>query len=155
MILKLKKLLIFLAIAIALTSSLFSSALAATHDFQLHGKRGYLVAGTFDYKKATKEKIISAKGQGKTDRLQSLRVSFYDPQGKLIRTYDNVVDRTATGNYFEFHFDAKNQQLIGNLDLGGEAAGEMYVKGTMESELNLIEVDSSDRERVLDSFVTF
>jgi hypothetical protein len=150
MIMKFKKLLIFLAIAIALNNSFFSSALAATQKFQFQSQTGYSVRGIFDYDGVTEGKIISAKGGGKTDNLQSLTVSFYDPQGKLIRTYDNVVNGTAGGNYFEFHFDTKNRQLIGNLDLGGEVAGEMYVKGTMAGELNLIEVDSSDRDRVLD-----
>jgi hypothetical protein len=154
MLINFKKLLIFLAIAIALSNSLFSSALAATDEFQFQSQTGYLIKGTFDYDKVTEGKIISAKGRGKTDDLQSLTVSFYDPQGKLIRTYENVVDRIATGNYFEFHFDPQNRQLIGNLDLGGEVAGEMYVKGTMAGELNLIEVESSDRDRLVDSFVT-
>ncbi len=155
MLLNLKKFLIFFLMAITLTNSLFSSALAATHDFQLHSRTGYLVEGTFDYDEVTPGEIISATGRGKTDRLQSLTVSFYDPEGKLLCTYSNVVDRMVTGNYFEFNFDPKNQQFIGNLDLGGEIAGEMYVKGTMEGELNLIEVDSNNDERVVDSFATF
>ncbi|MGF1541965.1 MAG: hypothetical protein ACFCU5_16195 [Pleurocapsa sp.] len=155
MFFNLKKLLIFLAIALVFTNSLFSSALAATHDFQLHGRTGYLVKGTFDYDEVTEGEIISVTGGQKSDRLHSLIVSFYDPQGKLLCTYNNIVDHTARGNYLELHFDTHNQQLVGNLDLGGEIAGEMYVKGNVADELNLIEVDSSERERVVDSFATF
>ena len=138
--------------AIALSGNIFNSALAATQDFQWTSRKGYLVKGTFDYDEIMAAEIISEAGKGKTQQLKSLTLSLYSPNGELIHTYDNVVDRVALGNYFEFNFDTKTQHFVGNLDLGGEIAGDMYIKGQVDGELYLIEVESGGRERVLDSF---
>ncbi len=155
MMLSLKKFLISLLVAIALSGNIFNSALAATQDFQWTSGKGYVVKGTFDYDEITASEMISETGKGKTQQLKSLTLSFYNPNGELIHTYNNVVDRIAQGNYFEFNFDTKTQHFVGNLDLGGEIAGDIYIKGQVDGELNLIEVESGGRERLLDSFNIF
>ncbi|MGV2829768.1 hypothetical protein [Myxosarcina sp. GI1(2024)] len=123
---------------------------AATQTFQWQGAKGYVVRGTFEYDENGQPQPIAEEGAGQTERLQSLTVSFYDPTNKLIDTYKNVNDGLAKGNYFEFHFDPTTQQLMGNIDLGGEFAGETYLKGTVGKELSLIEVEPSGAERILD-----
>ena len=147
-----KKFLISLLIAIALNGNILNSALAITQDFQWASSKGYLVKGVFDYDEITASEIIAETGKGKTQQLKSLQLSFYNPHGTLIHTYNNVVDRIAQGDYFEFNFDTKTQQFVGNLDLGGEIAGDVYIKGKVDGKLNLIEIESGDRERILDSF---
>ncbi|WP_036481246.1 hypothetical protein [Myxosarcina sp. GI1] len=142
------KLAIVIAIALIVISIFIPSATAATQTFQWQGAKGYTVKGVFEYER--RSPVISQKGAGQTENLQSLKVNFYDPANKLIQTYNNVTDGLAKGNYFEFHFDPTTQKLMGNIDLGGEVAGETYLKGTVECELSLIEVDSSGKEHIID-----
>lgn len=139
-----------LVVAIALTASLtfIAPAMAATQTFQWQGAKGYLVRGKFEYDE--RSQFISQTGTGETEGLQSLTISFYDPTHKLIHTYNNVTDGIAHGNYFELHFDPTTQKLIGNIDLGGEVAGDTYLKGTVDRELVLIEVEPSGKEQVID-----
>ena len=154
-IVKIKKLLVCCVIAIALSANLANSAVAARYNFQWYGTAGYSVKGEFNYDENMTSEMILETGKGQTQQLQSLTVSFYNPKGELIHTYNNVVDRQATGNYFEFNFDPQTQQPIGNLDLGGETVGDMYLKGKINKKLSLIEVQSGDREREVDAFYTF
>ena len=127
-----------------------SPATAVTRDFQLNGATGYLVKATFSYDETKTSGAIAEQGKGKTKILDSLTVSFYQPSGELIKTYENIVDGVATGTYFEFNFDPVTQQLAGNIDLGGELPGEMYLKGDINQELSLIEVEASGEEKVID-----
>ena len=150
-----KKFFISCLVAIALSGNFANSAVAASYNFQWYGTTGYSVKGEFNYDENVTSEMISETGKGQTKQLQSLTVSIYNPDGELIHTYNNVVDRQATGNYFEFNFDPRTQELVGNLDLGGEIVGDMYLKGKINKKLSLIEVESGDRERVVDSFYTF
>ncbi|GAB4234300.1 MAG: hypothetical protein Kow0049_18170 [Stanieria sp.] len=54
-------------------------------------------------------------------------------------------------NYFEFHFDTATQKLFGNIDLGGELSGELFLKGTVNQKLSLIEIEPSGKEHLIDS----
>ena len=152
---RIKKLLVFCLMAIALSCSVANTAIAANYNFHWNGAAGYSVKGEFNYDENLTSKQISVTGTGQNPQLQSLTVSFYNPEGELIHTYNNVVDYQATGNYFEFNFDPQTQQPVGNLDLGGETVGDMYLKGKINKKLSLIEVQSGDKEREVDAFYTF
>jgi hypothetical protein len=146
---------ITIAIAFASETMLVSAAQAVTLGFQWHGQTGYSAKGSFSYDEATAIKTIAEKGIGKTKSLQSLTVTFYDRSGKAIVTYEDVVDGVAKTNYFEFNFDPITQQIVGAIDIGGELAGEMYLKGAIAQELSLLAVGESDRDRILDRDVGF
>jgi len=138
-------------IAIALINFVWIlPANAVNRDFQLSSERGYRLETNFDYDLAN-DGEITEKGRGKTKAIDSLQVRFYDPDGEMIASYDNIVDGIARGEYFEFNYDPNTQQLIGNVDLGGESAGEIYLKGSMEEGLTLIEVEPTGSERAMDS----
>ena len=141
---------IICAIAIAIaTLSLVSAASATTQELQLESQKGYVVKTSFSYDSKTPE-TIAERGAGKTKVIDSLRVSFYEPMGKAIASYDNIVDGTVRGEYFEFNYDPATEQLRGAIDLGGESAGEMYLKGKADGELSLIRIDESGKEEVID-----
>ena len=152
--LSLKNILINLSITvfIIVTSNvmLVTSAEAMTQSFQWTGTTGYSAQGKFSYDEEQVSKTIAEQGSGKTNTLKSLSVTFYAPSGETISTYENVVNGMARGNYFEFHFDPVQQKLMGSIDLGGEFVNEMYLKGAIDRELSLIEVEQSGIERTLD-----
>lgn len=143
------KLITIVAIAMG-NFSIVLPAVAVTQNFQLQSDRGYRVETVFDYSDRLPEKITE-RGKGITDRVDFLKVRFYNPAGEMIASYDNVLAAVARGNYFEFNFDPQTQQPFGNLDLGGETAAEMYLKGNVAEGFDLIEVDSSGEEIVVDS----
>ena len=127
-----------------------SPALAITQEIRFDTTAGYVVKTIFSYDEAQNPQKIKEYGQGKTETIDSLKVSFYKPSGELNADYDNIVDGMATGNYFEFGFDPVAQRIYGNIDIGGESAGEMYLKGKAESELSLIEVTELGEEKAID-----
>lgn len=127
-----------------------SSARAITIDFQWAGTTGYLAKGSFSYDETIAPKIISEKGIGKTNILESLAVTFYTPSGQSLGRYENIVNGIAKGNYFEFNFDTETQQIFGFIDLGGEVSGEIYLKGTTDRDLSLFSIDNSGLEEILD-----
>ena len=138
-------------VAIALiTFALVLPASAVERNFELNSDRGYRLESNFSYNLA-KDKTIAERGKGKTKAIDTLQVRFYNPDGEMIASYDNVVDGIARGEYFEFNYDPNTQQLIGNLDLGGESAGEIYLKGGIEEGLTLIEVEPTGEEVTIDS----
>ena len=150
----LKNLLITLLITIFITAisgfMVDRPAEAMTQSFQWTGKAGYSARGRFSYDETEVFTTISEQGAGKTNILKSLIVTFYNPSGEPISTYENVVNGIASGNYFEFHFNPITQKLFGSIDLGGEFAGEMYLKGEVDRQLSSIEVDSSGIDRTVD-----
>ncbi|MEM7591418.1 MAG: hypothetical protein AAF383_07850 [Cyanobacteria bacterium P01_A01_bin.83] len=122
---------------------------AITQQLQLKGDRGYQVEAIFSYDWASATEITE-QGRGTTDTVDYLKVSFYDPSGSVIASYDNIMDGIAYGNYFEFHYDPLLHKILGEVDLGGESAGEMYLKGNAADKLSLILVDPSGKEKVVD-----
>jgi len=96
---------------------------------------------------------IKEQGFGKSQLLESMKVSFYKPSGELISSYDNIIDGIVQGKYFEFNFDPVNQKLFGNIDLGGEIVGDIYLKGEVEQKLSLVKVKASGIEKVIDQLV--
>lgn len=144
-------LLIYISIAIMGGYLAIKPVMAMTQSFQWAGKTGYSAQGEFSYDETKVSKIIAEHGVGKTHALQSLIITFYNPAGKVVGSYHNVVDGVAGGNYFEFHFDPTTQKLFGSIDVGGNLAGEMYLKGDIEGELALITVEPSGIDRTLDT----
>ena len=139
------------AITIALMNfAWISPAIAIERSFELNSDRGYRLETNFAYKRV-EDSPISERGKGKTQAIDFLQVRFYAPDGKMIASYDNIVDGIARGEYFEINYDPKTQKLSGNLDLGGESAGEIYLKGNMSEGLSLIEVEPTGEEKVISS----
>ena len=122
---------------------------AMTQQLQMKGDRGYQVETVFSYDQGSTTEITE-KGKGKTNKIDYLKVSFYDPSGSMMASYDNIMDGIAYGNYFEFHYDPLLHKISGEVDLGGEPAGEMYLKGNVADKLSLIMVDPSGKEKVVD-----
>ena len=126
------------------------SAIAITQDLQINSTAGYTIQARFSYEDTEDIGVIRESGKGETQAIDSLVVSFYNPAGEMIASYDNITDGVATGEYFEFNFDPATQQLLGEIDLGGESAGEMYLKGEADRELSLIEIDAAGEEKAID-----
>ncbi len=158
------KLIAILAIALINLIEVIPAA-ATTENFQLNSSQGYRIETSFNYDETKNIDaiakrtlwVIAKRGQspiaehGKEASLvDSIRVSFYNPEGKLIASYDNIVDGIIQNSYFEFNYDLNNKQLIGKVDLGGESAGEMYLKGDADQELSLVLIEPSGEERVID-----
>lgn len=137
-------------IAIIISLCMVSPARATTQELKLSSASGYLVDATFSYDQDRAVGIIREQGKGKTKLLDTLKVSFYKPSGELMASYDNIIDGVAQGNYLEFNFDPATQQLSGNIDFGGEFAGDIYLKGGSEQELILIEVKTTGEEKMVD-----
>jgi len=139
------------AIAIVVTSLIFILPVNAVEgNFEMSSDLGYRLETSFNYDLA-ENKAIAEQGKGKTKAIDSLQVRFYNPDGKMIASYNNIVDGVAQGKYFEFNYDPNTQKLIGNLDLGGESAGEIYLKGNVEAGLSLIEVEPTGEEITMNS----
>ena len=114
-------------------------AMATTESFQLHSDKGYRLETSFTY---------DERENGATNNLDSLMVRFYNPDGEMMASYDNIVDGKVLGNYFEFDYDLVAHQPLGEIDIGGESAGEMYLKGSMKRGFFLIEVKPTGEEVV-------
>lgn len=134
------------------------TASAVTQNLQFNSPKGYTVKTSFSYDAANTDAIalkdslgIAEHGAGKTNVLDSLKVSFYDPVGKAIASYDNIVNGVVRGDYFEFNYDPATQQLTGELDLGGESIGEMYLKSEANGDLSLIWIEESGEEQIIDT----
>ena len=146
-----RKTLINLAIALILSLWIVPSALAVTQKLEFDTSAGYKIKTIFSYDETLNLNAIREQGHGKTKAINSMKVSFYKPSGELIANYDNIVDGVVKGNYFEFNFDPNTQQILGSLDIGGESAGEIYLKGEAARKLSLIEVNNLGEEKEIDT----
>ena len=144
-------------LAASLVLIIFSSlcwifpAFALTQQLEMNSTTGYTIKITFSYDEQSLV-TVSEHGTGTTNVLNSLTVSFYDPSGAMIASYDNIVDGVGQSDYLEFNYDPATQQLLGKIDFGGESTGEMYLKGEIDRELFLIKVEASGEERAIDRF---
>lgn len=88
------------------------SCSVAAYDFTWGGQvAGFIVRGRFSYNGAR----VPANGIVREEDLLALDVSFYDPQGNLLRTYfDNHIQPVdANGDpYVNFAFDTLTEQLL-------------------------------------------
>jgi hypothetical protein len=137
------------ALIIALTG--ITPAQAITLNFNWNGNNNYSALGSFSYDENTAPATFSEKGAGQTHILQSFNISFFDPVNNLIATYNNVVNSTSISNYFQFNFNTVTQEIFGFIDLGGEVAGDTYLKGTVNTDLSLFQVPQSGSDVRIDS----
>lgn len=126
-------------------------AQAITFNFSWNGNEGYSATGSFSYDENTAPVTFSESGPGATQVLQSLNVSFFDPFNNFISAYDNVVNGISNGNYFKFNFNTVTQEIFGLIDVGGEVAGDTYLKGTVNTNLSLFQVPQSGSDTIVDS----
>jgi hypothetical protein len=138
-----------LALSLLLTSIVPAEAM--TVNFTWQGNQGYSATGTFNYDQKTAPAILSEKGVGTTQALESLTVSFADPSNHPIKTYNTINDGVSTGKYFQFNFNTMTQDIIGSIDVGGELPGDIYLKGKVDTDLSLIQISASGKENVIDS----
>ena len=132
---------IIILLMIALTNLMLAvPAIATTENLQFESDRGYRVETNFSYDQAETK-----------NKLDSLKVRFYNPDGEMMASYDNIVEGKVLGNYFEFNYDQDAHQPLGEIDLGGESAGEIYLKGSTEQGFSLIEVKQTGEEMIVDS----
>ncbi|KAB8335876.1 hypothetical protein SD80_003520 [Scytonema tolypothrichoides VB-61278] len=137
------------ALIMALTG--ITSAHAITLNFTWNGNNNYSALGSFSYDENTAPATFSENGAGQTDVLQSLNISFFDPLNNLIATYNNVVNGTSIPKYFQFNFNTVTKEIFGSIDLGGEIAGDTYLKGIVNSDLSLFQVPQSGSDVKIDS----
>lgn len=135
------------AIAIAILCFI-PPASAVTQELQFETQQGYQVKASFSYDAPTEK--IAERGAGQTKTVDSLKVRFYNPAGEAIASYDNIVDGVVRGDYFEFNYDPITKQIQGAIDLGGETAGEMYLKGDADGNLSLMQIEQSGDEIIID-----
>jgi hypothetical protein len=133
----------------------------ASTQFEWTGTAGYSIKGSFSYdsiaeaKNLTKPEIEQLEIPRSTARLSlnslnSLSVKVYDPDQQPVDTYTNVVDGKIFSEYFKFNYNPAAQKIFGQIDLGGQTAGEIYLKGTVDQKLFLIEIDSWGKEQIID-----
>jgi hypothetical protein len=142
-----------LIILLAISLYFIAPATVITQEMQLYSTTGHIIKTIFSYDETQAVTLIKERGTGKTQTLDTLKISFYQPSGELIATYDNIINGIATDNYLEFNFDPVTKKLLGNIDLGGEVAGEIYLKGKVEEGLSIIEVTTSGEEKVIAEIV--
>lgn len=113
-----------------------------TFNFFWEGVGGYSVQGSFSYDKEQNNAVITS------NNLEFLKVAFFDPNKKLLKSYINVENGQDTGldPYLEFNFDPSKNSLFGALDVGeGNLVGEndFYLHGDIKSNLELRNLDTN------------
>ncbi|MFB2978466.1 PEP-CTERM sorting domain-containing protein [Microseira sp. BLCC-F43] len=126
-------------LGMALALETVNPAQAIEFKFSWKGDAGYSALGTFNYDETTAPSKIEESGPGKTENLQSLSVSFFDPFNTLLGTYNTVTGGVSESPFFKFNFDTSTQSLFGNFDVAGGKFidGENFLQGTIGSKLEL------------------
>jgi hypothetical protein len=119
------------------------------------GEKGYSAEVIFSYDEQLMPHQIIEKGRGKTEIIQDLTVSFYNPTGQFLGTYDNIKQGVSQFSYFKFNFDPQQQKVIGLIDLGGDSSGEVYLKGIVQENLKFFKIDQSGKEIIYDQKANF
>jgi len=128
---------------------------AVTMNFQWTGEKGYSAKVVFSYDEKVNFVQIIEEGRGMTEIIQDLTVSFYNPAGQSLGSYDNIKQAVSQFPYFKFNFDPQKQQVTGLIDLGGDSSGEIYLKGIVEENLKLFKIDQSGKETIYDQKADF
>ncbi|MEB3311451.1 MAG: hypothetical protein VKJ02_14585 [Snowella sp.] len=145
------KLFFFLLIVVVMPFwDISAIAWAKTVDFQWVGEQGYSVQGSLTYSEDKMSLKRIEEGQEDFYRIENLIVSFYEPSGKKIKTYENIKNHISSNPYFQLNFDPEKETIDGFIDLGGDSAGEIYLKGSVDKNLALFKIDSSGNERIYD-----
>jgi hypothetical protein len=128
---------------------------AITMNFQWTGEKGYSAKVVFSYDEQVNSDQIIEENKGKAKIIQNLTVSFYNPAGQSLGTYENIQKGVSQAPYFRFNFDPQQQQIIGSIDLGGDSSGEIYLKGIVQEKLKLFKIDQSGKETIYDQKADF
>ena len=128
---------------------------AVTMNIQWTGEKGYSAKIVFSYDEPLNFDQIIEEGRGKAKIIQDLTVSFYNPAGQFLGSYDNIKQGVSQFPYFKFNFDPQKQQVTGLIDLGGDSSGEIYLKGIVEENLKLFKIDQSGKETIYDQKADF
>ena len=128
---------------------------AVTMNFQWTGEKGYSAKIVFSYDEPLNFDQIIEEGRGKAKIIQDLTVSFYNPAGQFLGSYDNIKQGVSQFPYFKFNFDPQKQQVTGLIDLGGDSSGEIYLKGIVEENLKFFKIDQSGKETIYDQKADF
>ncbi len=123
----------------ALSLVMAQQAQAIAFNFNWQGDSGYSATGMFSYDETTAPTIISESGAGPTNYLQSLMVSFFDPSGNSLQSFNTVTDGVSESPFFQFNFDTSTQTLFGDFNVGGGTGviGEQFFSGTVGNLLRL------------------
>lgn len=127
------------ATSAALSVAIAQKAQAISFNFNWQGNAGYSATGMFSYDETTAPTIISESGAGPTNNLQSLMVSFFDPDNNPLQSFNTVTNGVSESPFFQFNFDTSTQTLFGAFDVGGGTGviGEQFFSGTIGSFLQL------------------
>lgn len=127
------------ALAMALSSAIVPQAEAITFNFHWEGDGGYTVQGEFGYDETTAPTIITESGAGATNNLDFLSVSFFDPSGNPLQSFNTVSNGVSESNFFQFNFDTSTHTLFGGFNVGGGTGviGEQFFNGTIGGLLRL------------------
>jgi hypothetical protein len=136
---------ILLLLSLSIGMGNIPPASARTIQFQWSGDSGYQMRGWFAYDEKTAPVVIHEEGAGKTRAIANLSLFFIDREGRSLDRYDNVVDGVSKANYFQVNFDRRTGEFFGAIDLGGESAGENYLKGIVDQDLSLFFVENGDQ----------
>ncbi len=141
------------ATSVALSLVMAQQAQAIAFNFNWQGDSGYSATGMFSYDETTAPTIISESGPGPTNYLQSLMVSFFDPGGNPLQSFNTVANGVSESRFFQFNFDTSTQTLFGAFDVGGGTGviGEQFLQGTIGDGLRLVQdVDQISQSIELD-----
>jgi hypothetical protein len=127
------------AASVALSLVVAQQAQAISFNFNWQGNGGYSAKGMFSYDETTAPTIISERGAGQTDYLQSLSVSFFDPNNNPLQSFNTVTNGVSESDFFRFNFNTSTQTLFSNFNVGGGQGviGEQFLSGTIGSFLRL------------------
>jgi hypothetical protein len=128
---------------------------AITMNFQWTGEKGYSAKVVFSYDEQTNSDHIIEEKRGKAKIIENLTVSFYNPAGQSLGSYNNIKQGVSQFPYFKFNFDPQKQKVTGLIDLGGASSGEIYLKGIVEENLKLFKIDQSGKETIYDQKADF
>ena len=128
---------------------------AVTMNFQWTGEKGYSAKVVFSYDEQLNSDQIIEESRGKAKIIENLTVSFYNPAGQSLGSYDNIKQGVSQFPYFKFNFDPQKQQVTGLIDLGGASSGEIYLKGIVQENLKLFKIDQSGQETIYDQKANF
>lgn len=107
------------AVMLGLALATPGHAAPVTFSFNWTGDAGYSARGLFTYDAATAPATIEEFGDGPTDNLSALSVSFFDPFNSLLQSFDTVSAGVSNSPFFQFNFDTKTQSVFGFLNIGG------------------------------------
>lgn len=146
----LTKVILLTTLTLFFTLMSISPAQAMTVNFSWQGNQEYSATGSFTYHAPNTATIISEKGKGETQYIENLTVSFFDKFHQPIATYNNVINGVATAEYFVFNFNPNTQEIVDFIDIGGEFPQDIYLKGIVNIDLSLIQINDSGSEVTVD-----